>query len=221
MGRGDDRAKVLAGFVDLPSHLVVLVADLHGSLVLVPVADFPGVIVGRELVLKVPRVDVVTGTGSSFANEDQLQPAVCHGVHLIVEVRIVRRDADAGHARLQELGIASVSIPAILPPAVFVMVSDRCEVWEVGSENAVDGPEEPTRVLGVVKVALVHDYMGSLRLDELEHASERRTITAIADKGDFQVRVRGDRARRSLCVTSHRPEGKCEEGCQNATGDEA
>src|SRR2546428_9034201 len=200
MGRGDDRAKVLAGFVDLPPHLVVLATNLHGSLVLVPAADFPDVIVRRELVLNVARVDAVTGAGPGFTDEDQLQPAVCHGVHLIVEVRIVRGDADAGHARLQELGIASISIPAILPPAVFVMVSDRCEVWEVGSENAVDGPEEPTRVLGVVKVALVHDYMGSLRLDELEHASERRTITAIADKDDFRVRGRGGRARGSLSV---------------------
>src|SRR5256885_3644569 len=34
-----------------------------------------------------------------------------------------------------------------------------------------------------------------------------------------QVRARGDRARRALCVLPHGPEGECEEGGQNATGD--
>jgi len=101
------------------------------------------------------------------------------------------------------------------------MVPDRREVWKVASENTLDRPEEPTRVLGVVKVALVQDHMGSLRLDELENASERRVIAAIADEGDFQVRIRGDRARRSLGVPTHGPKGECKERRQNSTGDEA
>ncbi len=80
------------------------------------------------------------------------------------------------------------------------MVSDRGEVREVGSKNAVDRPEEPTRVLGIVKVALVQDDTGSFGFDQLEDASEIRAVPAIADEGDFQARVRGDRARCALCV---------------------
>jgi len=52
------------------------------------------------------------------------------------------------------------------------MISDRSEVGEIVSENAVDGRKEPTRVIGIVKVALVQDHMGSFGLDELEDASE-------------------------------------------------
>src|SRR5216110_1631698 len=50
MSRGDDCAMVLAGFVDSPPHLVGLTPDLHDSLVLMPAADFPDVIVGGQLV---------------------------------------------------------------------------------------------------------------------------------------------------------------------------
>ena len=59
-----------------------------------------------------------------------------------------------------------------MPPASGIMISDRCEVGEIVSENAVDGRKEPTRVIGIVKVALVQDHMGSFGLDELEDASE-------------------------------------------------
>src|SRR5438046_7658477 len=59
MSRGDDCAMVLAGFVDSPPHLVGLTPDLHDSLVLMPAADFPDVMVGGQLVLNIPGVDVV------------------------------------------------------------------------------------------------------------------------------------------------------------------
>src|SRR5438552_1586022 len=42
------------------------------------------------------------------------------------------------------------------------MISDRCEVGEIVSENAVDGRKEPTRVIGIVKVALVQDAPSAL-----------------------------------------------------------
>ena len=92
------------------------------------------------------------------------------------------------------------------------MVSDRGEVWKGGSENAVDRPEEFTRVLVIVEVALVQDQMGSFGLDELQNASEPRAIPGIADEGDFQLAVGGDRARRSLCVPPGGPEAVCQEG---------
>src|SRR5437016_6321667 len=108
MSRGDDCAMVLAGFVDSPPHLVGLTPDLHDSLVLMPAADFPDVMVGGQLVLNIPGVDVV--------------PSAC---------------------------------------------------------------------------------------------------APFADEGYFQIRVRGDRAGRSLCVPPCGPEGDCEEGRQNSSGNEA
>src|SRR5437773_12504922 len=74
MSRGDDCAMVLAGFVDSPPHLVGLTPDLHDSLVLMPAADFPDVMVGGQLVLNIPGVDVVPSACAPFADEDQLQP---------------------------------------------------------------------------------------------------------------------------------------------------
>src|SRR5437867_1987769 len=58
-------------------------------------------------------------------------------------------------------------------------------------------------------------------LDEPEDASEIRAVPAVADEGYFQVRVRGDRARRSLCVPPCGLKGDCEENRQNASGNEA
>ena len=98
VARGNDRAKVLAGFVDLPPHFVVLGPDLHGALVLMPAADLPDVFVGCQLVPDIRGVDGVAGACSSLADEDQLQLSVCEGVHLIVEVRVVRRYADTRQA---------------------------------------------------------------------------------------------------------------------------
>jgi hypothetical protein len=100
MGSGDDRAKVLASFVDPPPHLVLLSTNLHGVLVLMPAADSPDVIVGRQLFLNIRGVEGVPGACSTFADEDHLQTSVAHGVHLIVEVRIVGCYANAGHAGL-------------------------------------------------------------------------------------------------------------------------
>src|SRR5206468_5222359 len=171
---GDDRAEILTGFVDAPSDLVILASDLHGALVLVPAADSPDVVVARQLGPNIRGVDLVPGACSAVADEDHLQPAVGHRVHLIVEVRIVWRDAEAGHAGLEEPGITSVSIPAILPPGVRVVVADRREVWEIASENTVDRLEELARILVIVEVALVKDQMGAFGLDELEDASEAR-----------------------------------------------
>src|SRR3989454_4510860 len=220
MGRGDDGAEVLAGLVDSPPHLVVLLPDLHGLLVFVPAADFPDVIVGRQLALNMRGVGLVPRAHAALADEDESEPAVRHGVHLIVEVGIVRSDAEAGHAGLQELGVASVAIPATLPPAVGVVVADRGEVREVGSKNAVDRPEEPTRVLGIVEVALVQDQIGSFGLDELEDPSEIGAVSAVADEGDPQARVRGNRAGRSLCVPVRGSQGEGQEGRQNSADDE-
>src|SRR5437867_9257223 len=101
------------------------------------------------------------------------------------------------------------------------MVSDRCEVWEIASQNAVDRRKEPPRVIGIVEDALMQDHMGSFGLDEPENASEIRAVPAVADEGYFQVRVRGDRARRSLCVPPCGLKGDCEENRQNASGNEA
>src|SRR5205085_8301733 len=67
-------------------------------------------------------------------------------------------------------------------------------VWEIASENAVDRLEEPTRVLGIVEIALVQNQIGAFGLDKLEDASEPVAAPAIADEGDFQVRVRRDRS---------------------------
>src|SRR5438309_2377706 len=41
MGCRNDGAKILAGFVNRPSHLVGLASDLHSVLILVPAADLP------------------------------------------------------------------------------------------------------------------------------------------------------------------------------------
>ncbi len=70
MGRGDDGADVLAGLVDSPPHLVVLLPDLHGLLVFVPAADFPDVIVGRQLALNIRGVDLVPRAHAALADED-------------------------------------------------------------------------------------------------------------------------------------------------------
>ena len=195
VGRGDDGAEVLAGFVDAPPHLVILAPDLHGSLVLVPAADFPDVRVGRQLV-----PHKLGPLADDFADEDQLEPPVGHGVHLIVEVGVVRCDADASHAGLQEFGIAAVSIRAVLRPALDVVISDRCEEREIGSEYAVDRREELSGVIGIVEVPLVEHHVGAFGLDEPEDASEPRAVPAIADERDFQVRVRGNRVGRCPCV---------------------
>src|SRR5438046_4120093 len=101
MGSGDDRAKVLAGFVDPPPHLVVLSTNLHGVLVLMPTADSPDVIVGRQLVLKVRGVDAVAVAGPILADEEHLQSSVGNGVHLIVEVEVVRYCSNTGTAIIQ------------------------------------------------------------------------------------------------------------------------
>src|SRR5437763_16458352 len=124
MGSGDDRAKVLAGFVDPPPHCVVLVTDLHGVLVLMPTADSPDVIIGRQLVLKVRSVDAVAVAGPLLADEDHLQRSVGHGVHFMVEGGVVRYCSNTGHAGLQDRGIASIDIRAAFVPAVVVMIAD-------------------------------------------------------------------------------------------------
>src|SRR6266513_1871224 len=99
------------------------------------------------------------------------------------------------------------------------MIADRCEVRKIGSQNAVDRRKEPIRVLRIVKVALVQDDTGSFGFDEIEDASEIRAVPAIADEGDFQVRVRGDRARRALCVALW--EREREKGRQHCAPNEA
>src|SRR5205807_4521030 len=124
MGSGDDRAKVLAGFPEPPPHLVVLSTDLHGLLILMPTADSPDLIIGRQLVLNVRGVDSVAVAGPFLADEDHLQPSVGHGVHFIVEIGIVRYCSNTGHAVLQERGIASIGIRAAFVPAVVVMIAD-------------------------------------------------------------------------------------------------
>src|SRR5207249_11777304 len=89
MGRGDNCPKVLAGFVDSPPHLVCLAPDLHSLLVPMPAADFPDVIVGSQLLLNIPSVNVVPRACAPFADEDQFQPSVRHRVHLIVDRKSV------------------------------------------------------------------------------------------------------------------------------------
>src|SRR5437016_13889098 len=83
VGRGDDCAMVLAGFVDSPPHLVGLTPDLHGSLFLLPAADVPDVIVGGQLVRNIPGVDVVPSACALFADEDELHPWWCQLLHLL------------------------------------------------------------------------------------------------------------------------------------------
>src|SRR5437867_12330584 len=103
MGSGDDCAKVLAGFVDPPPHCVVLVTDLHGVLVLMPTADSPDVIIGRQLVLKAWGVDAGKVAGPPLAEEDHLQHCVGHGVDFTVEIGIVRYCSNAGQTVLRYL----------------------------------------------------------------------------------------------------------------------
>src|SRR5207245_9459838 len=95
-------AKVLAGFVDPPPHLVVLSTDLHGVLVLMPTADSPDVIIGGQLVLKVLGVDAVAVAGPLLADEDHLQSSVGHVLHFIVEFGLVRYCSHTGQARRKE-----------------------------------------------------------------------------------------------------------------------
>src|SRR5256885_11020783 len=75
------------------------------------------------------------------------------------------------------------------------------------------------RVLRVVKVALVHDQQGAFGFDEAEDPYEILAVPAIADEGDFQVRVSGDRARRALCVALW--EREREKGRQHCAHNEA
>ena len=76
--RGDDGAGLAAGLVGGPAHRVLLLAELHGALVLVPAADLPQSPAGGQFSAYVGDVARVVGPpwNGPNAREDHEQIAV-------------------------------------------------------------------------------------------------------------------------------------------------
>src|SRR3990170_8005773 len=127
-----------------------------------------------------------------LAREHYLQAPILRGVHLVIEVRVVWGDTGAGHAVLQELGVAAVGIAAPFRPALVVVISYRGEVWKVLAKDAVDRSEEAVRVLLIVEVSLVQDEIGAFGLYEPEDSAKVLSVARITDERDLQRGFRGD-----------------------------
>jgi hypothetical protein len=91
-----------------------------------------------------------------------------------VELRVLAQlsgpcEAQPGGPLLHALLVAAGSVP----PGD-VVITDADEVGEVGAEHVVDLLDPGLRIVIVIEVPLMHDGVGALVLDELEHGA--RTV---------------------------------------------
>ena len=155
---GDDGACFPAGFVDFPARFVLLVADLHGALVLVPGAHLPTGIGTGQRVRDESDVGLPLGEPPPDADRGEREEQALVGTGcLVTEVTLAFRPGNPSQPGPQ--------FPLVRGPGLDVVVADDGEVGKILTQDAGDLVVKSLCIVSIVEITEMQNHMGAFGLD--------------------------------------------------------